>query len=72
MTIGWAERQGLLRRLTRLTRNPDTAEDCLQSALRPNWAAVCAQSCSTSASVAWPYFSGSRVPNKLRFGPLST
>jgi RNA polymerase sigma-70 factor (ECF subfamily) len=32
MTIGWGERQGLLRRLTRLTRNVDAAEDCLQSA----------------------------------------
>ena len=27
---------------------------------------------STSARVVWPYFSGSRVPSKLRLGPLST
>lgn len=32
MTIGSGERQGLLKRLLRLTRNVDTAEDCLQSA----------------------------------------
>jgi RNA polymerase sigma-70 factor (ECF subfamily) len=32
MTIGKGERLGLLKRLTRLTRNVDTAEDCLQSA----------------------------------------
>ena len=33
---------------------------------------VRAASCSTSANVEVPYFSGSRVPSRFRFGPLIT
>src|SRR5579862_3411453 len=39
---------------------------------RPSRCAVVRQSFSTSASVARPYSSGSRVPSRLRFGPFRT
>src|SRR3569832_2954409 len=38
----------------------------------PNRLAVARQSASTSAIVAVPYFSGSRMPSRFRFGPLRT
>src|SRR6185312_10284241 len=45
---------------------------CLNTTSRPKRLAVARQSASTSARDEVPYFSGSRVPSRFRFGPLRT
>ena len=46
--------------------------DWTHSTVNPWASAAAAASCSTSARVDVPYFSGSRVPSRFRLGPLIT